>query len=137
MCDKFEIIGARDFIDGMVFIDTITGNEDRNLGNIGFVRNMETMKLEVGPLFDFGASYWSSGKIDNRVKSKLFGDVETRIFNKLKNKCDIEVLLKKEKYMNAVETYPTISAERKKELIAAIGERNKVLCRNRNIEIEL
>ena len=137
MCDKFEIEGAQEFIDGMIFIDTLTGNKDRNLGNIAFVRNVNTLKLETGPLFDFGASYWSSGKIDNQVKSKLFGDVEKRIFKRMKKKCDLEYLRKSEGYRSCIESYPAINEERKRELISAITKRNEMLCRDMEVEMEM
>ena len=137
MCDKFEIEGAKEFIDGMIFIDSITGNEDRNLGNIGFIRDVNTMKISTGPLFDFGAAYWSSGKINESVKSKTFGDVEKRIFQRMKNQCDISILLKDEGYKRCIESYPRISVTKKQNLISAIARRNRTLCLEKEMGINL
>lgn len=137
MCDKFEIDGAKEFIDGMIFIDSITGNEDRNLGNIGFIRDINTLKLRTAPLFDFGAAYWSSGKINQSVKSKTFGDVEKRIFKRMKNQCDISVLMKNEGYKRCIESYPRISITKKHNLISAISQRNRSLCLEKEMGLDL
>ena len=137
MCDRFEIEGAKEFIDGMIFIDAVTGNVDRNLGNIGFIRNVNTLKLTTAPLFDFGAAYWSSGKIDERIRSNTFGDVEKRIFKNMKNRCDLETALKSDGYRRCIETYPRISQLKKQNLIDAISRRNKTLLIERDFEREL
>lgn len=137
MCDKYEIEDARKYIDSMIFIDTITGNEDRNLGNIGFIRDVNTRKITPAPLFDFGAAYWSSGKINNSVKSKTFGNVEQRIFNRMKNKCDMEVLVKNKEYKHCIETYPRISDAKKENLISAISKRNQTLVLEQEMGLDI
>lgn len=137
MCDEFEIEGAKEFIDGMIFIDSVTGNEDRNLGNIGFIRDIETGKLHTGPLFDFGAAYWSSGKINDSIRSKTFGDVEKRIYARMKGKCNLEKVLGNNGYKKCIETYPRISNVKKQNLIAAISKRNKTLLLEKNLDIGL
>lgn len=137
MCDRFEIEGAKDFIDGMIFIDSITGNADRNLGNIGFIRDINTLKIRTGPLFDFGAAYWSSGKIEERIRSNTFGDVEKRIFKRMKNKCDLEMALKSDGFKRCIETYPRLNLSKKQDLIKAINQRNKTLLAERDVELEI
>lgn len=137
MCDKFGIVGAREFIDGMIFIDSITGNEDRNLGNIGFIRDINTLKISIAPLFDFGAAYWSSGNINKKIKSKTFGDVEKRIFEKLKKKCDTDKIMKNSKYKRCIECYPGISFSRKEDLISSISKRNNELFMDKDLNISL
>lgn len=135
MCDKFEIAGAKEYVDGLIYIDTLLGNGDRNLGNIAFIRNVETLKMEPAPVFDFGAAFWSSGKIDVQVKSRLFGDVEKKIFKRMKGKCDLEAIRKNKSYKRCIEDYPLIEDKRKKELISAIEKRNEILCRGRDLEL--
>lgn len=135
MCDAFEIEGAKDFIDGMIFIDTITGNEDRNLGNIAFIRDVNTRKLKCGPLFDFGAAYWSSSKINNAVKSRFFGDVEKRVFQRMKKHCDISTILKNDGYSKCIERYPCINYLKKQELISSIKQRNRNLFKEKELEL--
>lgn len=136
-CDAFEIENAKEFIDAMIFIDSVTGNVDRNLGNIGFIRDVNTLKLSVAPLFDFGAAYWSSGKIEERMSSAFFGDVEKKIFARMKNRCDLEKALKSQGYKHCIETYPRISVLKKKNLIKAISNRNQTLLIEHEMELAL
>ena len=134
-CDDFEIPGAKEFIDWMIFIDNTTGNEDRNLSNIGFIRDVNTLKfLGPAPLYDSGNAYWSTKKINDTVKSKLFGDVENNLFKQLKNKCDVESILKIGMFQKLIETYPGISDEKKENLITAIKDRNNRLCKSASLE---
>ncbi len=135
--DKYEVPDMKEYMEGMIFIDSITGNSDRNLGNIALIRDVNTMKI-IGPspLFDFGAAYWSSGKIDIAVQSKLFGDVEKNVFARMKKKCDIEAILKSTKYAHCIETYPRISTEKKQELMEAIKKRNQILLLERQFELD-
>lgn len=58
MCDLYGIEGAKEFIDCMIAIDRILGNEDRHLGNFGFIRDVKTLKiLGFAPLFDCGYAF--------------------------------------------------------------------------------
>ena len=127
-CEEFDIPDARDFIDWMIFIDNITGNEDRNLNNIGFIRDVKTMKF-VGPapLFDSGNAYWSTKNISDAVKSKMFGDVEQAIFNKMKRQCNLDAVLKMGGFIDIISCYPGITDEKKENLINAIKKRNNRL----------
>ncbi len=128
MCEKFDIPGAQEHIDWTIFIDNITGNEDRNLGNIGFIRNIKTMKfLKCAPIFDSGNAYWNSKNVIEGVsRSKLFGDVEKRIYQKMFNKCDLSVLNNKD-YVDIVAKYPEITDVKKEKLIEAISKKNSFL----------
>ena len=99
--------------------------------------DVNTLKLTTAPLFDFGAAYWSSGKIDERIRSNTFGDVEKRIFKNMKNRCDLEAALKSDGYRRCIETYPRISQLKKQNLIDAISRRNKTLLIEKDFEREL
>ncbi len=130
-CEENEIPGAKEFIDWMIFIDSATGNEDRNLGNIGFIRDSNTMKfIGPAPLYDSGNAYWSTKKINDTVKSKLFGDIENSLFKSLKKECDLEEIQKSAAFQKLIESYPGITDEKKNNLIAAIKERNQRLIKN-------
>ena len=135
VCDIHEIPGAKEFIDWMIFIDSATGNEDRNLGNIGFIRDSNTMKF-VGPapLYDSGNAYWSTTKINEHVKSKMFGDMEKKLFKSLKKDCDFEAIAKNGMFQKLVENYPGITDEKKNNLISAIKERNHRLTKDLSID---
>ncbi len=130
-CEEYEIPDAQHFLDWMIFIDNVTGNEDRNLNNIGFLRDSNTMKfIGPAPLYDSGNAYWSTKKINDAVKSKMFGDVENKIFQNLCGRCDYEGIVKSSSFNKLVESYPGITDEKKENLISAINERNKRLVRS-------
>ncbi len=134
-CEHYEIEGAQNFIDWMLFIDTVTGNEDRNLNNIGFLRDSNTLKfIGPAPLYDSGNAYWSTKKINDSVKSKLFGDVENKVFRSMASRCDFERLAKSNSFSKLVENYPGITDEKKGNLISAINERNRRLTKAISIE---
>jgi hypothetical protein len=137
MCEKFDIPGAQEFIDGMIFIDNITGNEDRNLGNIGFIRDSNTMKfIGPAPLYDSGNAYWSTKKINDAIKSKMFGDIEGTIFKKLKKQCDLSVLQTNTSFKKVINHYPGITDEKKENLISAINKRNIKLTKVKELEVD-
>ena len=134
-CDAHEIEGAKEFIDWMIFIDSATGNEDRNLGNIGFIRDSNTMKfIGPAPLYDSGNAYWSTKKINEQIKSKLFGDMESKLFKSLKKDCDFEAIAKSSAFEKLIDKYPGITDEKKGNLSKAIKERNQRLLRNISIQ---
>ena len=138
MCEKHDIPGAEDFINGMIFVDNITGNEDRNLGNIGFLRDSETMRfIGPAPLYDSGNAYWSTKKINLKTKSKMFGDIEHKVFKKLKEKFDLEELKNDREFERIVSKYPGITDEKKDALIGAINQRNLRLSQSLEKEEEL
>lgn len=134
MCEKYEIPNYQDFINGMIFIDRLTGNEDRNLGNIAFIYNVEQKKFEgPAPLFDSGNAYWNIEKIfgNQPSSSKMFGDVERKVFDKIKKKCDIGQIFSKDGYemfRKTIMSYPCYSDIHKENLLKAIKKRNEVLC---------
>lgn len=64
----------KDALDYMLTFDYIIANEDRNYGNFGVIRNVETLKvLGAAPIFDNGNSLWyNQTKISHRVKAYPF-----------------------------------------------------------------
>ena len=52
-CDQFGIADARGFLDRMLTIDFIIGNEDRHFGNFGALRDANTLQfLGMSPIYD-------------------------------------------------------------------------------------
>lgn len=138
MCEKYDIPGAKEFVDGMIFIDSITGNEDRNLSNFGFLRDIKTMKfIGPAPLFDSGSAYWSTKKINDAVKSKMFGDIESSIMKILKGKVDLSILKNYELFQKLISKYPGITDEKKENLINAIKKRNTILTMEKPISVDI
>ncbi|MBR3721573.1 MAG: hypothetical protein IKN12_02315 [Selenomonadaceae bacterium] len=67
-----EMQSALDYI---IPFDYLIANEDRNYGNFGIIRNVETLKIEsIAPIFDNGNSLWyNQVEISNKnVKSYPF-----------------------------------------------------------------
>lgn len=64
-CKVYNIPGAEEFIDKMLQVDYIMSNADRHLGNFGFLRDVDTLKI-IGPapLFDNGTSLWNQVATD-------------------------------------------------------------------------
>ena len=58
MCSCYGVKDAKEYIDAMIAADHILGNDDRHLGNFGFIRDVETAGITgFAPLFDSGSSY--------------------------------------------------------------------------------
>lgn len=56
-CDELGIKGVREFLDQMLILDYIIGNEDRHLNNFGALRNAETLEwIGMAPIYDSGSS---------------------------------------------------------------------------------
>ncbi len=128
MCELFDIPDAEEFLEAMIFIDNLTANEDRNLGNIGFLRDSKTMQfIGPAPLYDSGNAYWSTKKVNDKIKSVFFGDVEADIVAKWKKKCNLSVLKNYTGYKKLIENYPCINDAKKEILIEEIGKRNNHL----------
>ena len=56
----------------MFIIDALIGNNDRNNGNWGIIRNEFSKKVSIAPVFDNGASF--SGKLSNNQISRILAD---------------------------------------------------------------
>lgn len=67
--DYFKIPGAKDFIDKMLIVDQMMMNDDRHLGNFGFLRNVNTGEfIEPAPLFDFGNAFFDDESRVNKTQ---------------------------------------------------------------------
>lgn len=132
-CEKFNIPGAEDFIDKMLFIDYITGNTDRNLGNLSFLYNVSKKEyIGPAPLYDNGNAYWDPNDVCSG-KSKVFGDVMKRIYLKVKRTANLNGLFGSGTSNSSgswasgsggvsvfISRYPDITQEKKEALIKAI-----------------
>lgn len=127
MCDEFEIDGAKDFIDKMIFIDYLIGNEDRHLGNFGFLRIVDGPdkgKIKMAPLFDSGSAFWNTAPDQRR---KVFDDVEKKIVKKQKNKYDLRQFAIDFGYIDFISSYPNISTKSKDRTIKKVREHMREL----------
>lgn len=134
-CEDNDIPDAENYINYTILIDNLTGNEDRHLNNIAFIRDVNTLKfIGPAPLFDCGNAYWSSGQINQAVKSKTFGDVEKNIVKQMKAQCDLSFLQTDKDYERVIGIYPEITDTKKENLIEAIKKRNNQILQEKRIE---
>lgn len=79
MAESYGIEGAADYIERMIVADHMINNNDRNLGNFGFLREAETGKIKgFAPLFDCGSAFWPQ---KTEAKS-VFNEKEKETINK-------------------------------------------------------
>lgn len=130
MCELYDIPDAEEYLKALVFIDKCSGNEDRTLSNIGFIRDINTMKfIGPAPLYDCANAYWNTKSVNNNVvKSNLFGDIDPSVYSFIKNKCDLNFLTRDYGYKKLIGAYPCITDVKKENLIDAISKRNKKMC---------
>jgi len=58
-CVRLGIRNTEEALAKMIVCDNILGNTDRHWRNFGLIRNIETLKCRVAPLFDTGSSLWA------------------------------------------------------------------------------
>ena len=135
MCAAYGIANASVFIDAMIAADHIIGNDDRHLGNFGFLRDVETAEIiGFAPLFDSGSSY---GVINGTVgTSKLFYDQEKRAIKKHIRKIALEKFTDHKEAYCLIDTYPEITKKQQESLKAFIVEMEEELIRETILEQE-
>ena len=72
----FPISGMEGYLDDILVLDYLIANEDRHLGNFGFIRDVNTLQyLGPAPIFDNGTRLWCNSresKLGEAVKAKPF-----------------------------------------------------------------
>lgn len=73
-CDALKITDKmQKYLDYAIPFDYMIGNVDRNMGNFGLIRNVETLKIEkVAPLFDHGNSLWYDSLLPEAQEARAF-----------------------------------------------------------------
>ena len=112
MCDLYEVDGAKDFIDCMIAVDRILGNKDRHLGNFGFIRDVNTLKiLGFAPLFDSGYAF-----VQNQGEQRMPVFEEEEGLEALKGllpHINIDAFLDHKDMFSLIDVYPEISSGEK------------------------
>ena len=119
MCRCYGIKDAEDYVDAMIAADHILGNDDRHLGNFGFIRDVETAGITgFAPLFDSGSSY---GVINGKPgTSKLFREMEKKAVRKTANRIDPQRIKDHTEAFCLIDTYPEITRAQRDALKAFI-----------------
>jgi hypothetical protein len=90
-CQYLGIPKAREFVNNMLVIDFIIGNQDRHGNNFGILRDSDRLSwLGMAPIFDNGLSLWANinlSKIDinSDIQAKPFLPFHSEQINLVKN----------------------------------------------------
>lgn len=78
-CKSMGIPDARTRISEMIACDYIIANHDRHFGNFGIIRNVNTLKCRIAPIYDSGSCLWNQVRDlniwDKSYVSKPFEEV--------------------------------------------------------------
>lgn len=128
MCKVFGINDAKKYIDKMIVADLIIGNEDRHLGNFGFIRDVKTQKFSFAPLFDSGYSFVPGSRVPNEQDRKkiIFNEKEKTAALMHNLDCvDLDKLEDHDEMFDLIDVYPELDDEQrryiKKKIISAPG----------------
>ena len=125
MCAKFKIPGAKEFIDNMIVADRILCNDDRHLGNFGFIRSVATGEIYgPAPLFDCGSAYWGTTNDVKKRTSKLFSDKEAELMDKAAKRNMVTKGRSTPQMTKLIKMYPDITDTKKEEILTMIQERD-------------
>lgn len=131
MANKLGFYGTEDYLDAMIAADKIIGNDDRHLGNFGFIRNVETAEIvDFAPLFDSGSSFFGKEEKKPTNKKAIFKDKEIECMESVIKKYDLSVVQDHEQMFNLIDKYPSISWSEKqaiKQRILKSAENLKML----------
>ncbi len=112
MCDMLGIAGAKRYLDSMIAVDTIIGNDDRHLGNFGFIRDVHSGRITgFAPLFDSGSAFGCKGAA--MKPNRLFKDREEEALKEAAEWTDLSVLADCGDLMTLVSRYPDITPAKK------------------------
>ena len=116
LCEEYGIEGAKEYVDNMIAADHIIGNDDRHLGNFGFLRSAETGKIiGFAPLFDSGSAYW--GKAAVKPKAKCFNErAEMQAFNAVMKRTKFNIEQTHREMFALIDKYPEISKKKRDEI---------------------
>lgn len=115
MCELYGIEGAEDYLKKMIAADRIIGNDDRHLGNFGFLRDVDNAKITgFAPLFDSGSAYW--GKASEFKKARLFNEIEEEALIEVMELMDMGAMLNHEEMFALINLYPKIGSKKREEI---------------------
>ena len=128
MCELLDIPNAEMYVNQIICVDRLTGNVDRNLSNISFIRDSNTKKfIGPAPLYDNGGAYMKSENV-NRVFNPNFVDVGENIFKKyFKGKNMPKDDLFEAEIVGILSNYPYLSKTKQTNLLEQIRKTNAFL----------
>lgn len=124
MCEMLDIPNSEDYLWKLIYLDTVTGNTDRQLRDIGFILDCEKNKfIGPAPLFDNGSAYTDKEAFSGK-KSKLFASEQDEAKRKFKGKFDFSFLGDKA-YYKFVKSYPRVNDRAKGFIINSLEKSDR------------
>ena len=115
-CKEFGIEDAEDYLLRMVTADYLISNNDRHLGNFGFIRSAETGELlSFAPLFDSGSAFFGNANRD-RKRSRIFNGLEEKALSYTIRKCHLTNKYKYTDLLDVIEMYPLLTGAEKNRI---------------------
>ena len=115
-----------EYIDDLILSDYCTLNNDRHLGNFGFLRSAVDGKIRsFAPVFDSGSSFFGNGNRGNSA-SDIFTEeqIEESVSRAVKKHADrILQVMDPANLIDLLEEYPIYGEDLKKKVAQMIGER--------------
>ena len=114
---------VQDYMDIQILVDYLITNRDRHQGNIGFLRNADTLKLiDVAPVYDSGSSKIKEGEAPETITGTTINGLyptETECLSHVKNLqlIDLAKLPTREMVKTLLDKCHYLSEYRKEKLI--------------------
>jgi len=128
MCSVYGIYDAKKYIDNMIAVDRIIGNEDRHLGNFGFIRDVTNLKITgFAPLFDSGYSFVPNGHLPKDKRIIFDEELKVEALSSAIRKVNMKKLMDHEEMFTLIEVYPELNKEEKDHI------KNRILASEKEI----
>ena len=120
---------VRQYMDIQTMIDYLITNRDRHQGNIGFLRDPETLQIvSAAPVFDSGSSkemeFEKPLSVDHTTVNGLYNTETECLFHvKMVDLIDCDKLLSKEQIYSEVARSTSLSIDRKKQISSLYAEK--------------
>lgn len=132
--DHFKIPEAKDFIDKMLIVDQMMMNDDRHLGNFGFLRNVNTGEfIEPAPLFDFGNSFFADNARANKTQHIFKDRIDYLFNNKAMQPLTNQQLID---FKNSISDFSFLTDKEKNNIFDNLARNNEMI-KNRLLENEV
>lgn len=114
------------FLERMILVDMLIGNQDRHLGNFGFLRDVKTGSLTgFAPLFDFGGAFSPDGSSGGKPSPRVFANQAARIQRKYAHLFTPNFFVRPESLYAIIDTYPDLTQREKKKIREDIRQREQ------------
>ena len=124
MCVLHGVYGAKEYVDNMIAIDRIIGNKDRHLGNFGFIRDVNTLKITgFAPLFDSGYAF--TEETQGTIRESKFAKQEPEALRKMLHRVKASAFWDHQDMFTLIDQYPELDKNQKQVIKNKIAAAEK------------